>query len=58
MAGDSYSLRSIDSPISSADDTTRSLADTLGEVDADMEHITDRESLRPCSLRSPNASER
>jgi RNA polymerase sigma-B factor len=47
VAGDAYSLRSIDSPISSADDTTRSLADTLGEVDADMEHITDRESLRP-----------
>lgn len=47
VAGDAYSLRSIDSPISSADETTRSLADTLGEVDTDMEHITDRESLRP-----------
>ncbi|BBZ60332.1 SigB/SigF/SigG family RNA polymerase sigma factor [Mycolicibacterium monacense] len=47
VAGDAYSLRSIDSPISSSDDTTRSLADTLGEVDGEMEHITDRESLRP-----------
>jgi RNA polymerase sigma-B factor len=47
VAGDAYSVRSIDSPIAGADDSTRSLADTIGEVDPDMDHITDRESLRP-----------
>ncbi|MBO0675890.1 SigB/SigF/SigG family RNA polymerase sigma factor [Mycolicibacterium sp. S2-37] len=47
VAGDAYSVRSIDSPISGSDDTARSLADTIGAVDADMDHITDRESLRP-----------
>jgi RNA polymerase sigma-B factor len=47
VAGDAYSVRSIDSPIAGADDSSRSLADTIGQVDADMDHITDRESLRP-----------
>lgn len=53
VAGDAYSVRSIDSPIAGADDSTRSLADTIGEVDSDMEHITDRESLRPLLAALP-----
>jgi len=47
VAGDAYSVRSIDSPVAGSDDSARSLADTIGTVDADMDHITDRESLRP-----------
>lgn len=53
VAGDAYSVRSIDSPIAGADDSTRSLADTIGEVDSEMEHITDRESLRPLLAALP-----
>lgn len=53
VAGDAYSVRSIDSPVAGSDDPGRSLADTIGSVDADMEHITDRESLRPLLAALP-----
>lgn len=47
VAGSSYNTLSIDSGGSSDEDDVRSIADTLGDVDAGMDRIEDREALRP-----------
>jgi RNA polymerase sigma-B factor len=48
VAGSSYNTLSIDSGGSgSADDDARAIADTLGDVDAGLERIENREALRP-----------
>jgi RNA polymerase sigma-B factor len=47
VAGSSYNTLSIDSGGGSDDDEARAIADTLGDVDADLDRIEDRESLRP-----------
>lgn len=47
VAGSSYNTLSIDSGGSSDDDDVRSIAGTLGDVDAGMDRIEDREALRP-----------
>jgi len=47
VAGSSYNTLSIDGGGSSDEDDVRSIADTLGEVDARMDRIEDREVLRP-----------
>ena len=47
VAGSSYNTLSIDGGGSSDEDDVRSIADTLGEVDARMDRIEDREALRP-----------
>ncbi|ORW06964.1 RNA polymerase sigma factor SigF [Mycolicibacter longobardus] len=47
VAGSSYNTLSIDSGGSSDEDDVRSIADTLGEVDAGMDRIEDREALQP-----------
>ncbi len=48
VAGSSYNTLSIDSGGGGADDDdARAIADTLGDVDAGLERIEDRESLRP-----------
>lgn len=45
VAGSSYNTLSIDS--GSEDDDARAIADTLGDMDAGLDRIEDRESLRP-----------
>jgi RNA polymerase sigma-B factor len=48
VAGSSYNTLSIDSSgNSSEEDDARAIADTLGDVDAGLDRIEDRESLRP-----------
>lgn len=47
VAGSSYNTLSIDSAGGSADDDARAIADTLGDVDAGLERIENREALRP-----------
>jgi len=47
VAGSSYNTLSIDGGGSSDEDDVRSIADTLGDVDARMDRIEDREALRP-----------
>ncbi len=47
VAGSSYNTLSIDSGGGSEDDEARAIADTLGEVDARLDRIENRESLRP-----------
>jgi RNA polymerase sigma-B factor len=49
VAGSSYNTLSIDSGGSSGsgDDEARAIADTLGDVDAGLERIENREALRP-----------
>jgi RNA polymerase sigma-B factor len=47
VAGSSYNTLSIDSGGSTGDDDVRSIADTLGDVDAGINRIENRETLRP-----------
>ena len=47
VAGSSYNTLSIDSGGGSDDDDARAIADTLGDVDAGLDQIENRESLRP-----------
>jgi RNA polymerase sigma-B factor len=47
VAGSSYNTLSIDSGAGSGDDDARAIADTLGDVDAGLERIENREALRP-----------
>jgi RNA polymerase sigma-B factor len=47
VAGSSYNTLSIDSGGGSDDDDARAIADTLGDVDAGLDRIEDREALRP-----------
>ena len=47
VAGSSYNTLSIDSGGGSDDDDARAIADTLGDVDASLDRIEDREALRP-----------
>ncbi|HYB39843.1 MAG TPA: RNA polymerase sigma factor SigF [Mycobacterium sp.] len=48
VAGSSYKTLSIDSGgVGDDDDDARAIADTLGDVDAGLERIEDREALRP-----------
>lgn len=47
VAANAYSLRSIDAPLSDHDKARPALTDTLGAQDAQLDTITDRESLRP-----------
>jgi RNA polymerase sigma-B factor len=46
LAGNSYNTLSIDSG-GSADDDARAIVDTLGDMDAGLERIENREALRP-----------
>ena len=47
VAGSSYNTLSIDTGGGSDDDDVRAIADTLGDVDAGLDRIEDREALRP-----------
>jgi RNA polymerase sigma-B factor len=47
VAGSSYNTLSIDSGSGSDDDDARAIADTLGDADAGLDRIEDREALRP-----------
>lgn len=47
VAGSSYNTLSIDTGGGSEDDEARAIADVLGDVDAGLDRIEDREALRP-----------
>lgn len=47
VAGSSYNTLSIDSGGGNEDDDARAIADTLGDMDAGLDRIEDREALRP-----------
>ncbi|MFZ0226855.1 MAG: sigma-70 family RNA polymerase sigma factor, partial [Mycobacterium sp.] len=47
VAGSSYNTLSIDSGGSSGDEEARAIADTLGDFDAGLERIENREAIRP-----------
>lgn len=47
VAGSSYNTLSIDSGGGNKDDEAHAIADTLGDMDAGLERIEDREALRP-----------
>jgi RNA polymerase sigma-B factor len=47
VAGSSYNTLSIDSAGGNDDDDARAIADTLGDVDASLDRIENREALRP-----------
>jgi RNA polymerase sigma-B factor len=47
VAGSAYNTLSIDTAGGSDDDDARAIADTLGDVDAGLDQIENRESLRP-----------
>ena len=47
VAGSSYNTLSIDSGGGGDDDDARAIADTLGDVDAGLDQIENREALRP-----------
>ncbi|OBG26798.1 RNA polymerase subunit sigma [Mycobacterium alsense] len=47
VAGSSYNTLSIDTGGGSDDDDARAISDTLGDVDAGLDRIEDREALRP-----------
>ena len=47
VAGSSYNTLSIDSGNGSDDEDARAIADTLGDADAGLDRIEDREALRP-----------
>jgi RNA polymerase sigma-B factor len=53
VAGDAYTVRSIDGPVGNSDDASQSLADRIGDLDVGIEQITDRESLRPLLAALP-----
>ena len=53
VASASYNVHSIDAPISSGDGNPRMLTDTIGNVDLEFDHITDRESVRPLLAALP-----
>jgi RNA polymerase sigma-B factor len=47
VAGDAYQLESLDAPVGSDDsDRPRRVADAVGGVDPQIDHITDREAVR------------
>ncbi|MGH3561101.1 MAG: sigma-70 family RNA polymerase sigma factor, partial [Mycobacterium sp.] len=47
VAGSSYNTLSIDSGSSTGDEDVQPIAETLGDIDAGMERIENREALRP-----------
>jgi len=53
IAAASYNVHSIDAPISGGDGGPRMLADTIGDVDLEFDHITDREAVRPLLMALP-----
>jgi RNA polymerase sigma-B factor len=47
VAAASYNVHSIDAPMWGGSGNPRMVADTIGDIDLDFDHITDRESVRP-----------
>ncbi len=47
IAGDAYRLESLDAPVGADDSSSaRRVADAIGDIDPQIEHITDRETVR------------
>jgi RNA polymerase sigma-B factor len=53
IAAASYNVHSIDAPVAGGDGSPRMLADTIGDVDLEFDHITDRETVRPLLAALP-----
>ena len=53
IAAASYNVHSIDAPVAGGDGSPRMLADTIGDVDVEFDHITDRETVRPLLAALP-----
>jgi RNA polymerase sigma-B factor len=53
IAAASYNVQSIDAPISGGDGKPRMLAETIGDVDPEFDHITDMEAVRPLLVALP-----
>lgn len=53
VAAASYNVHSIDAPISGGDGHPRMLADTIGDIDPEFDHITDCEAVRPLLAALP-----
>ncbi|OHU50842.1 SigB/SigF/SigG family RNA polymerase sigma factor [Mycobacteroides chelonae] len=47
VAADAYQPRSIEAPVAQGDDDSKHLADVLGDTDPALEHVTNREAVRP-----------
>ncbi|QCH23968.1 SigB/SigF/SigG family RNA polymerase sigma factor [Mycobacteroides salmoniphilum] len=47
VAADAYQPQSIDAPVAYGDDESKHLADLLGDNDPALEHVTNREAVRP-----------
>jgi RNA polymerase sigma-B factor len=50
IAAASYNVHSIDAPVTGGDGNPQMLADTIGDVDPEYDHITDMEAVRPLLL--------
>ncbi|MGH3726263.1 MAG: SigB/SigF/SigG family RNA polymerase sigma factor [Mycobacterium sp.] len=53
VAADAYQPQSIDAPLSRGDEESKQLADVLGGRDPALEHVTNREALRPLLAALP-----
>lgn len=58
MAGSSYNTMSIDGGGGGGDEESRSIADTLGDVDPRLEHVEYREALRPLLAALPEREQK
>ena len=53
VAAASYNVHSIDAPVATGDGKPQMLADTIGDVDPEYDHITDMASVRPLLAALP-----
>src|SRR5690349_3936068 len=56
-SGHAYRALSLQAPVQ-GDEPTTELSDLLGDLDPDMEHVEDREALRPLIARLPQREQR
>lgn len=53
VAADAYQPQSIEAPLARGDEESKHLTDLLGDTDPALEHVTNRESVRPLLARLP-----
>lgn len=53
VAAQAYQPRSIETPLAHGDEESKHLSDLLGDTDPGLEHITNREAVRPLLLGLP-----
>lgn len=57
IAADAYQPQSIEAPLSHGDQESKHLSDLLGNEDPALEHVTNREAVRPLLANLPCESE-